>query len=201
MVSRQGHLMWNATFRLLTASLLQAMGLIGCGTVYIMVVCCMVCAFRSGYCFHVPWFPQAFAGFSRVVCSDVFLLQASSYRYTLPVFRLRYPCLCYLAWVLCKLPLSLSLCTNGFLRQRVWFRSTAACVRFRWHDLKPRNSECVRVVYPCRVLSFFLAWVVLFPRCRLCRICMVCCRLHHLACLDQRGLLVWPAEILMWCRI
>ena len=58
------------------------------------------------------------------------------------------------------------------------------------HDLKPRNSECVRVVYPCRVLSFFLAWVVLFPRCRLCRMCMVSCRLRHLARLGQRDLLV-----------
>ena len=28
-------------------------------------------AFRSGYCFHVPWFPQAFAGFSCVVGLDV----------------------------------------------------------------------------------------------------------------------------------
>ena len=67
--------------------------------------------------------------------------------------------------------------------------------------LKPRNSECVRVIYHCRVLSFFLAWIVLFPRCRLCRMCIVSCRLRHLACLDQRGLFVWPAEILVWCRI
>ena len=36
--------MWNATFRLLTASLLQAMGSTGCGTaLYIMVVCCEWC--------------------------------------------------------------------------------------------------------------------------------------------------------------
>ena len=27
-------------------------------------------------------------------------------------------------------------------------------------------SECVWFVYPCRALSFFLAWVVLSPRCR-----------------------------------
>ena len=36
--------MWNATFRLLTASLLQAIGSTGCGTaLYIMVVCCDWC--------------------------------------------------------------------------------------------------------------------------------------------------------------
>ena len=64
-------------------------------------------------------------------------------------------------------------------------------VCFRWHVLKPRNSECMRVIYHCRVLSFFLAWIVLFPRCRLCRMCIVSCRLRHLACLDQRGLFSW----------
>ena len=31
----------------------------------------MVCAFRSDYCFHVPRFPQAFAGFSRVVSAGI----------------------------------------------------------------------------------------------------------------------------------
>ena len=36
--------MWNATFRLLTTSLLRAMGLTGCGTALcIMVVCCDWC--------------------------------------------------------------------------------------------------------------------------------------------------------------
>ena len=38
------HLIWNTTFRLLTASLLQAMGSTGCGTALcIMVVCCNWC--------------------------------------------------------------------------------------------------------------------------------------------------------------
>ena len=45
----------------------------------------------------------------------------------------------------------------------------SGCVRFHYRVLKPRNSECVRVVCPCRVLLFFLAWVVPFLRCRLCR--------------------------------
>ena len=31
-------------------------------------------AFRSGDCSHVPWLPQALAGFSCVVGLDVFLL-------------------------------------------------------------------------------------------------------------------------------
>ena len=59
--------MWNSTFRLLTANLLQAMGSTGCGTAfYIMVVCCDWCI-SIRLCFHVPWFPQAIAGFSCVV--------------------------------------------------------------------------------------------------------------------------------------
>ena len=66
--------MWNATFRLLTASLLQAMGSTGCAQHYISWWSVVIGAFRSGYCFRVPWFPQAFAGFSCVVGFDVFLL-------------------------------------------------------------------------------------------------------------------------------
>ena len=34
----------------------------------------MIGAFQSGYCFHVPWLPQAFAGFLCVVGFDVFFI-------------------------------------------------------------------------------------------------------------------------------
>ena len=87
--------MWNATFRLLTASLLHVVA-----RHYISWWSVVIGAFRSGYCFHVPWFPHAFAGFSCVVGLDVSFFKASM----LPVFRLRCPCLCYLGWVLCELP-------------------------------------------------------------------------------------------------
>ena len=168
--------MWNATFRLLPASLLLAMGSTGCGTALCtMVICCnwfisirllfpstmvssgvrwffVCCWFRCflSYCRH-----PRFRYFGSVV--PVYVVWVESY----VNYLLHFPCL----------PMA------------IWFRSIAACVRFRWHVLKPRNSECVRVVYPCRALSFFPAWVVLSPRCRLCRVCMVSCRLRHLACL------------------
>ena len=66
--------MRNATFRLLTASLLQVMGSTGCGTAFISWWSVVIGAFQSGYCYHVPWFPQAFAGFSCVVGFHVFFL-------------------------------------------------------------------------------------------------------------------------------
>ena len=73
------HLIWNTTFRLLTASLLHVVA-----RHYISWWSVVIGAFRSGYCFHVPWFPHPFAGFSCVVGLDVSFLKASM----LPVFML-----------------------------------------------------------------------------------------------------------------
>ena len=61
--------MWNATFRLLSASLLHVVA-----QHYISWWSVVIGAFRSGYCFRVPWFPQAFADFSCVVGLDLSFL-------------------------------------------------------------------------------------------------------------------------------
>ena len=60
-------------------------------------------------------------------------------------------------------------------------------------------SACESYIPVCSFIS--PAWVVLSPWCRLCHMCMVSCKLRHLACLGLRDLLVWPAGILVWCRI
>ena len=159
--------MWNATFRLLTASLLQAMGSTGCGmALYIMVVCCEWCISLAGF-FVRRWFR----------CFLIVGIHASGISAPLSLLMLFGSSLMWIA-------------SFSFLVYQCLSRSISL-VCFRWHVLKPRNSECVRVIYHCRVLSFFLAWIVLFPRCRLCRMCIVSCRIRHLACLDQRGLFSW----------
>ena len=159
--------MWNATFRLLTASLLQAMGSTGCGmALYIMVVCCEWCISLAGF-FVRRWFR----------CFLIVGIHASGISAPLSLLMLFGSSLMWIA------PFS-------FLVYQCLSRSISL-VCFRWHVLKPRNSECMRVIYHSRVLSFFLAWIVLFPRCRLCRMCIVSCILRHLACLDQRGLFPW----------
>ena len=71
-------------------------------------------AFRSGYCFRVLWFPRVFANLPCIVGFDVFYLSAS----TLPVFRLRCPCLCCLGY-----RFGLSLASFTFLVYQWLFRS------------------------------------------------------------------------------
>ena len=70
-VSRQGHLMWNATLRLLTASLLLAMGSTGCSRSINLV------SFHSGLC-PVPLACSETAEFwvraSRISLSCSFIL-------------------------------------------------------------------------------------------------------------------------------
>ena len=102
---------WNATFRLLPASLLLAMGSTGCGTALCtMVICCNWCIsirllfpstmVSSGvrWFFVCCWF-RCFLSYCR----------HPRFRYFGSVM------LCCLGWVLCKLPLTLSLSTNGNL--------------------------------------------------------------------------------------
>ena len=75
----------------------------------IMVVCC-IGAFRSGYCFRVSWFPQAFANLRASLA-----LMFSNWRH--PRFRyFGFVVPVYVVWVIglgYLLPLSLALCTNG----------------------------------------------------------------------------------------
>ena len=171
-----------ATFRLLTASLLQAMGSTGSGTALCMAVvrcdwrvsirygvfvrrpltCRSPLVFMFFYCRH-----PRFRYFGSVVPIDV--VRVKSYVNSLFHFS--------------RVPVVVSI-------NKLYFFPQLLMSRFVSVFLRRRNSGCVRNVYLCRVLSFFPAWVALFHRCRLFRIRMVSCRLRCLVYLGQRDLKV-----------